>query len=93
MELRELADRVEASETLAELSENLTALDQEIEAQIEAGEVRPDTRTDDFVDTSSLPVFGGEEPADTMGIFSWDAESVLYIGDGWTIQSRGEYWE
>lgn len=32
------------------------------------------------VDLADLPTFGGEEPADTRGIWSWDATRLLY---GW----------
>lgn len=30
-----------------------------------------------FTDWTSLPTFGGEEPADTDEIWSWDADSLL----------------
>lgn len=42
-------------------------------------------------DLSDLPTFGGEEPSDTMGIFSWD-EGRLLIGEGgWKLVSRAEH--
>ena len=28
------------------------------------------------------PTFGGTEPADTMGVWSWDADRLL-VGEGW----------
>ena len=31
----------------------------------------------DAIDWSELPTFGGEEPADTQGVWSWDEDSVL----------------
>jgi len=50
---------------------------------------------------SSLPTFGGEDPVDTMGVYSWDANSYLvpsreapdlYRGDGdWSIVPRSHY--
>ncbi len=94
---RELARAVEQAKSLSELRDCLAALDAEIRGLIDAGTLPPDARTDDYTDTSSLPVFGGEEPADTMGLFSWDKDSVLYIGNakdgtGWIIEPRGEYW-
>lgn len=36
---------------------------------------------DEAIDWSALPTFGGIEPADTCGIWSWDAVSLL-VGDG-----------
>ena len=49
-------------------------------------------RVDERYDVTSLPAYGGEEPSDTMGIYSWDADSVLYA-DGnhprsWVVQAR-----
>jgi hypothetical protein len=44
-------------------------------------------------DTTALPVFGGPEPANTMGIFSWDKTSLLVQSHdtaGWEIISRDE---
>ena len=29
------------------------------------------------IDWSELPTFGGAEPADTSGVWSWDADSLL----------------
>jgi len=45
--------------------------------------------------SSSMPSFGGDEPEETAGVWSWDAESVL-IGtclDDIEIISREEYAE
>jgi hypothetical protein len=39
-------------------------------------------------DGSSLPTFGGEEPRDTLGVFSWDKDSVLIESNGWKIEKR-----
>lgn len=39
------------------------------------------TRVTDVVDMTSLPTFGGQEPADTIGVWSWD-ESRLLVGEG-----------
>jgi hypothetical protein len=38
-------------------------------------------RVDTIVDVSSLPVFGGEEPNNTIGVWSWD-EARLLVGEG-----------
>ena len=31
-------------------------------------------------DTTSLPVYGGDEPDSTVGVWSWDTDNIL-IGD------------
>ncbi len=33
------------------------------------------------VDMTSLPTFGGDEPSNTMGVWSWDATQMI-IGTG-----------
>ena len=38
------------------------------------------TAVDAEIDWANLPVFGGEEPADTAGVWSWD-ETRLLVGD------------
>lgn len=41
---------------------------------------------------TSLPTFGGDEPADTTGVWSWDADRLL-VGEGRAdlqIVPRGE---
>ena len=41
------------------------------------------------VDTTSLPVFGGNEIINTEEVYSWDPNSYLYPTDfGWSIGSR-----
>ena len=39
------------------------------------------TGADEAIDFSSLPTFGGTEPVDTLGVWSWDETSLL-IGEG-----------
>jgi len=49
---------------------------------------------DTDLDTSSLPTYGGVEPADTQGIFSWDAERFLVQDGGtrgWKLVPRSRY--
>ena len=41
-----------------------------------------------LIDITSLPTFGGIEPATTEGIFSWDDARVLIYDNAWTIQDR-----
>jgi hypothetical protein len=38
-------------------------------------------RLEDTCDLCNLPTFGGAAPADTAGIWSWDADSVLVYCD------------
>lgn len=38
-------------------------------------------KLEEVVDLSALPTFGGEEPRNTAGIFSWDADRLL-LADG-----------
>ena len=58
------------------------------------GTTTGDLRKDivESIDTTDLPVFGGEEPADTEGIYSWDEDSYLIPGgdyrDDWQIVPR-----
>jgi hypothetical protein len=48
------------------------------------------TRLEDLVDLTSLPNCGGVEPADTSGVWSWDAQRLL-VGDAdWEIVSRDD---
>jgi hypothetical protein len=44
----------------------------------------------EIYDPDSLPTFGGEEPGDCLGVYSWDPDSVLvYEGGGhWRIEPR-----
>jgi hypothetical protein len=45
---------------------------------------------DNYVETSNLPTFGGEEPKNTSEIWSWDPDELMVIGpDGdYVIVSR-----
>ena len=44
----------------------------------------------EIYDPDSLPTFGGEEPGDCLGVYSWDPESVLVCegGGDWRIEPR-----
>ena len=43
----------------------------------------------DGIDSTELPTFGGTEPADTRGVFSWDATNMLVErSSGWSIVPR-----
>ena len=45
------------------------------------------------IDLSDLPTFGGEEPADTRGVWSWDEKNLLVSdtrrGRGFIVVPRG----
>ena len=45
-------------------------------------------------DSSSLPTFGGKEPEDTLGIYSWDEKHFLRCADNthqeWWLDEREE---
>jgi len=66
-----------------DLDELLAAL-QEIEAQLAGGPDEDDplcVRVAELVDVTSLPTYGGQEPRDTTGVWSWDATRLL-VGEG-----------
>lgn len=47
------------------------------------------------VDMTSLPTFGGTEPHDTEGVWSWDESRLLVSdnkrGEGFAIVSRSDF--
>lgn len=46
-------------------------------------------KLEEVVNLSDLPTFGGEEPRNTAGIFSWDADRLLLAdGNRWYIVAR-----
>lgn len=52
-----------------------------------------EARLESVVDLSNLPTYGGEAPADTTGIWSWDANSILVFCDHdstYRVTPRGE---
>lgn len=80
--------RIAAASNLRELHAALIDADNSLHS-----DDRP--RLGDVVDMTSLPTFGGKEPASPRGIWSWDAENLL-VGDGpcssWKIVSRSDYY-
>ena len=43
-------------------------------------------------DLTSLPLFGGKEPLNTEGLWSWDEESFLvYENEEWETRPRSEF--
>lgn len=45
-----------------------------------------------FVDLAGLPTYGGEEPADTVGIYSWDETHFLTYDEGIYFVIERELW-
>ena len=43
------------------------------------------------VDMTSLPTFGGEEPKDTAGVWSWDEKNLLVGDDVGTGNFAGDF--
>jgi len=73
---------------LQELAEELNAIDQEcVDHNFEDG-FDPQY----LYDATSLPTFGGEEPEDTLEIYSWDEKNFLRYDDSasWNIIPRKE---
>ena len=62
-----------------------------VEALRQTCALSPDDQ--DAIDWSELPTFGGAEPADTQGVWSWDADSVLVgsCADDLKVIGRGEW--
>lgn len=60
-------------------------------------EIDPDEYPENTL--ASLPTFGGDEPSDTRGIYSWDEANLLMSEDPrtgaseWTIVPRSDYEE
>jgi hypothetical protein len=74
-----------ASSALEEAIKGVNSLDELAELLTQAAEVGVEVNFD-------LPTFGGEEPADTDGVWSWDADRLLVHGRdgarGWEIENR-----
>ena len=74
-----IAALTKASPSLAALRDHMNSL----EAEIEDYNIGNNTcnihpiRLDEIIDTTSLPTYGGAEPNDTTGIYSWDEKSYL----------------
>ena len=41
-----------------------------------------------LIDITSLPTFGGSEPTDTLGLFSWDDSQALIHDGTWQLVDR-----
>ena len=80
-------DRINATTTLDDLCAALNAIEADIAAS-NTGALT-DHSIGEYVDCAGLPTFGGAEPTDTRGIWSWDASRYLYAdGSVWTVEAR-----
>ena len=70
--------------TTQELINACTSLDQLLDVLTEMEDSRD-------ADMTSLPTFGGDEPSDTAGIWSWDTTRLI-IGTGSDYQIVGRDW-
>jgi hypothetical protein len=79
------------SNTIQTAIESATDLDQ-LFAAVESYQDE-NTRIDETVDLCGLPVYGGDEPVSTIGIWSWDSGRMIvsdYNGN-FVIESRDGY--
>ena len=81
------AAAIRGAADLEELAEALQAADVLEAVLIEHA---PYFALGEIYDPDSLPTFGGEDPGDCLGVYSWDPESVLvYEGGGdWRVEAR-----
>jgi hypothetical protein len=80
-------ERVAVATSLTDLCATLNAIEEEI-AATNTGSFT-DSNIGEHVDIADLPTFGGAGPADTLGIWSWDADNLLYAsGCSWSIEDR-----
>ena len=75
---------IDRCQDLTELAEYLNGLERDASLD--------ETRVAERVDLTRLPTYGGEQPRDTIGVYSWDVDSLLYY-DGpahrpWVISPR-----
>ena len=68
-------------------AKNLDALQRALEAADEYAK-RSGTDIESIYDATNLPVFGGAEPENTKGIFSYDEGRVLWGHGEWSISDR-----
>ena len=82
---QDLREMIGGARNLTELHQALIAVEDKLCCAEAVDDGASDTplcvRVDELIDVTSLPTFGGEEPRDTMGIWSWD-ETHLLVGEG-----------
>ena len=81
---------VENFATISELCGHLNNLQDMIREFERSGEEHEEivTRHEYEQLTQNLPVYGGAQPADTRGIFSWSADQILIWCDKWIVEDR-----
>jgi len=80
---------IEAAETVAKATNIIHLMERLNKTQELANDVA--VKLTDYVDTSSLPTFGGPDVSEE-GIYSWDECSLMRQVDGvWQCIDRGEY--
>ena len=76
-ELQQMYDEVLALEDLLAVLRAYQAYSDSTEADMES-----------LIDITSLPTFGGSEPTDTLGLFSWDDSQALIHDGTWQLVDR-----
>ncbi len=88
-----ITEAILTATTLHELLTALNAAGNEIKRLQANGEDAGALIADYGRSVSECPSFGGDEPEDTAGVWSWD-ETHLLVGEGWgglEIVARGEW--
>lgn len=90
--MEQLANAIKAATDLHGLRDALVAFDDAVRAEADDFSRNTEGQLDRFgLDLCALPTFGGDEPNDTAGVWSWDAKRLL-VGEGrcaeWRIIER-----
>ena len=81
-------ERIDAAASLDDLCSTLNAIESEL-ASIRDKRDSGSPNAGECIDLAGLPTFGGEEPSNTIGIWSWDRTRFLYAdGPVWTVEAR-----
>ena len=88
-----ITEAILTATTLHELQEALNAAGDEIKRLQQDGLDSGGLIGDYGRSVSECPTFGGDEPEDTAGVWSWD-DTHLLVGEGWgglQLVARGEW--
>lgn len=95
-DLQTIATQINAASCLASLQDHLLAFEDEVatnHADFDGAYDIANVMQQYGVDICALPTFGGEPPADTQEVWSWDEDNLL-VGTGsfveWQIRGREE---
>jgi hypothetical protein len=93
-DLQTIATQIKAASCLASLHDHLMAFEDEVatnHADYDGAYDLENIMSQNGVDLGTLPTFGGIEPRDTSGVWSWDEDNLL-VGTGsfaeWHIVER-----